>query len=168
MSPSQRATLGEEAPNPPERSLSYSASSALSIPRSSPPREKPIPSPSPFPVPPLLPSASPPNTRRQRRRRSFSSIAIALHLLTHLTAFWCLEAGKGSSQQGKQRGENIRHEFAKPLVQRQPESILVQQQQTTTAQHALYPRRSLWRWCDGRKRQSRQSLQLHVIQRPLL
>src|SRR6266702_280557 len=79
MSPSQRATLGEEAPNPPERSLSYSASSALSIPRSSPPREKPIPSPSPFPVPPLLPSASPPNTRRQRLRRSFSSIAIELH-----------------------------------------------------------------------------------------
>src|SRR6266849_8407936 len=79
MSPSQRATLGDEAPSPPERSLSYNASSAPSIPRSSPSREMPIPSPSPFPAPPLLPSASPPSTRRQRRRRSFSSIAIELY-----------------------------------------------------------------------------------------
>src|SRR5260370_39530594 len=79
MSPSQRATLGDEAPSPPERSLSYSVSSAPSILRSSPPREIPMPSPSPFPAPPLPPSASPPNTRRQRRRRSFSSIAIELH-----------------------------------------------------------------------------------------
>src|SRR5216683_6202045 len=85
MSPSQRATLGDEAPSPPERSLSYSASSVPSIPRSSPPREMPIPSSSPSPVlpppfpAPFPPSASLPSTRRQRRRRSFSSIAIELH-----------------------------------------------------------------------------------------
>src|SRR6266851_919298 len=59
MSPSQRATLGEELPIPTSRPLS----------------EKP--SPWPFAsIPPIPSCASLPSTSRQRRRRSFSSISI--------------------------------------------------------------------------------------------
>src|SRR6266568_4749361 len=72
MSPSQRETLGDELPRPAERSESYRACSVLSIPRSPPL--------SWMPVPPVLSSTCPPSTSRQRRRRSFSSVSIEVHL----------------------------------------------------------------------------------------